>query len=45
MRKDLVKDSILEIQVNAALAGHDIGPFEPVDNFEWKKFYQYLYPD
>lgn len=26
-----IKEVILEIQVNAALAGHDIGPFEPVD--------------
>ena len=25
------KASILEIQVNAALAGHDLGPFEPVE--------------
>lgn len=25
------KEAILEIQVNAALAGHDLGPFEPVD--------------
>ena len=26
--------SILEIQVSAALAGHDLGPFEPVESFE-----------
>jgi len=25
------KESILSIQVNAALAGHDLGPFEPVE--------------
>ncbi len=25
------KESILETQVDAALAGHDLGPFEPVD--------------
>ena len=25
------KAAILEVQVNAALAGHDLGPFEPVD--------------
>ena len=25
------KGAILEAQVNAALSGHDIGPFEPVD--------------
>jgi hypothetical protein len=25
------KESILEVQVDAALAGHDLGPFEPVD--------------
>jgi hypothetical protein len=25
------KESILEIQVNAALSGHDLGPFEPVE--------------
>jgi hypothetical protein len=25
------KESILEIQVNAALTGHDLGPFEPVE--------------
>jgi len=24
------KESILEIQVNATLSGHDLGPFEPV---------------
>ena len=28
------RESILEIQVNAALAGHDLGPFEPVESFE-----------
>ena len=28
------KESILEIQVNAALTGHDLGPFDPVDTFE-----------
>lgn len=28
------KESILEIQVNAALAGHDLGPFELVESFE-----------
>lgn len=27
------KESILEIQVNAALSGHNLGPFEPVDTF------------
>jgi hypothetical protein len=27
-----LKDSILEIQVNAALAGHDLGPFDPVES-------------
>jgi len=26
------RDAILEAQVNAALAGHDIGPFEEDDN-------------
>ena len=26
-----VRQAILEIQVNAALAGHDLGPFEPVE--------------
>jgi hypothetical protein len=26
--------SILEIQVNAALAGHDLGPFELMDTFD-----------
>ncbi len=25
------KDTILEVQVEAALSGHDLGPFEPVD--------------
>ena len=25
------KESILKIQVNAALSGHDLGPFEPVE--------------
>ena len=29
-----LKDSILEIQVNAALASHDLGPFDPVDTFK-----------
>jgi hypothetical protein len=29
-----LKDSILEIQVNAALTGHDLGPFEPVEVLE-----------
>ena len=29
-----VRESILEIQVNAALAGHDLGPFEQVKTFE-----------
>jgi hypothetical protein len=28
------KESILEIQVNAAPAGHDLGPFELLDIFE-----------
>ena len=28
------RESILEIQVNAALTGHDLGPFEPVESFE-----------
>jgi len=32
MTNDQVRAAILEAQVNAALAGHDIGPFEPVDN-------------
>ena len=27
-------ESILEIQVNAALTKHDLGPFYPVDSFE-----------
>ncbi len=33
MLDDLVdlKASLLEIQVNNALAGHDLGPFEPVE--------------
>ncbi len=26
-----LKASLLEIQVNAALSGHDLGPFEPVE--------------
>ncbi len=25
------KDAILEVQVEAALEGHELGPFEPVD--------------
>ena len=25
------RESILEIQVDAALSGHDLGPFEPVE--------------
>ncbi len=25
------KNTILEVQVEAALQGHDLGPFEPVD--------------
>jgi len=29
-----VRTSIVEIQVNAALSGHDLGPFEPVESFE-----------
>jgi len=28
------KSSVLEIQVNAALAGHDLGPFDPVESFD-----------
>lgn len=31
MTNPAFKESVLEIQVNAALAGHDFGPFEPVD--------------
>jgi hypothetical protein len=27
-----LRESILELQVNAALAGHDLGPFERVEN-------------
>ena len=27
-------ESILYIQVDAALAGHELGPFEPVESFE-----------
>lgn len=27
------REPILEIQVNAALAGHDLGPFEPDETF------------
>jgi hypothetical protein len=27
-----LKPTVLEVQVNAALAGHDLGPFEEVDN-------------
>jgi hypothetical protein len=29
-RRD-IKESILEIQVNAALTGYELGPFEPVE--------------
>ena len=29
---DPFRDAILQAQVNAALAGHDIGPFDEVDN-------------
>ena len=29
-----VKAAVLECQVNAVLAGHDRGPFDPVDTFE-----------
>ena len=25
------RESVLEIQVNATLSGHDLGPFEPVE--------------
>jgi len=28
------RESILEIQVNDALSGHDLGPFEPAESFE-----------
>ena len=31
MTNDQARAAILEAQVNAALAGHDLGPFEPVD--------------
>jgi hypothetical protein len=31
MPTESVKAAILEAQVNAALIGHDIGPFEPAD--------------
>jgi hypothetical protein len=31
MAIDYLRAAILEAQVNAALAGHDLGPFEPVD--------------
>jgi len=31
MANDPARTAILESQVNAALAGHDLGPFEPVD--------------
>jgi hypothetical protein len=31
MSDNPARAAILETQVNAALAGHDIGPFEPVD--------------
>jgi hypothetical protein len=27
-----LREVILECQVNAALSGHDLGPFEPVQN-------------
>jgi hypothetical protein len=33
MPTESAKDAILEAQVNAALSGHDIGPFEPVDTY------------
>jgi hypothetical protein len=33
MISQAAKESILEIQVNAVLAGHDLGEFEPVDTF------------
>ena len=26
-----LRESLLKIQVNAALSGHDLGPFEPVE--------------
>jgi hypothetical protein len=29
---DDAREAILEAQVNASLAGHDLGPSEPVDN-------------
>ena len=29
--KPAAREAILEAQVNAALAGHNLGPFEPVD--------------
>jgi len=32
MTNDPARAAILEAQVTAALAGHDLGPFEPVDN-------------
>jgi hypothetical protein len=31
MLTESAKGAILEVQVNATLSGHDIGPFEPVD--------------
>jgi len=34
MTTESAKGAILETQVNAALSGHDIGPFEPVETFE-----------
>jgi hypothetical protein len=33
MTENPARAAILEIQVNAGLAGHDLGPFEPVDTF------------
>jgi hypothetical protein len=32
MTSQAAKDTILEIQVEGSLAGHDLGPFEDVDN-------------
>ena len=32
MTNDQARPAILEAQVNAALAGHDLGPFPDVDN-------------
>ena len=31
MTPKVAKESILEIQVNTPLTGHDLGPFEPVE--------------